>query len=417
MRWWPRRRSEATNLTIETANPLVMALFGAGIVDGISVGEGSALGLSAMYRAVSLISGTLASLPLRTLREDTDGQREKVPSVFDDPDGPDGQTVFEWKETLFIHLLLHGKAGAIKVRTEAGGLSRLALVHPASFAVAAPSLEEYANPEKMPRGGIWFDVSLNDGSQKRMDAEDFWYVPAASTDLMHGMGLIRVAQASLSTSIAAEKSARKAFTNGALIAGIATPADDNEDITDDVPEIRRQIDNTVQGPDNAGAIVIVNKRLTFTPWTMTMEQAQFIQSRQFQVEEISRWTGVPPHLLMQTEKSTSWGTGIEEQNRALGRTVLSPWASRAEHRGSRLLAKPRWIEFDFSALERPSPDKEIELLLAQTGKPIMTVNEARKIRNLPPIVGGDDMAAPAPAAPPAPDDDEEEDDDAPPPGE
>jgi HK97 family phage portal protein len=118
---------------------------------------------------------------------------------------------------------------------------------------------------------------------------------------------------------------------------------------------------------------------------MTATDAQFLQSRQFQIEEISRWTGVPPHLLMQTEKQTSWGTGVEEQNRALGRTVLLPWAQRVEHRASRLLAVPRWVEFEFAGLERPSPDREIELLLAQVAGGLLTVNEARAYRNLPPL--------------------------------
>jgi HK97 family phage portal protein len=118
---------------------------------------------------------------------------------------------------------------------------------------------------------------------------------------------------------------------------------------------------------------------------MSATDAQFLQSRQFQIEEISRWTGVPPHLLMQTEKQTSWGTGVDEQNRALGRTVLSPWAQRLEGRGSRLLANPRWVELEFAGLERPSPDREIELLIQQVQAGLLTVNEARKVRNLPPL--------------------------------
>jgi HK97 family phage portal protein len=132
---------------------------------------------------------------------------------------------------------------------------------------------------------------------------------------------------------------------------------------------------------------------------MSSVDAQFLESRQFSIEEISRWFGVPPHMLMQTDKQTSWGTGVEEQHRALGRTVLSPWAQRFEQRCSRLLPQPRFVEFDFAGLERPSPKDEIELLMKQTGgKPILTVNEARAIRNLPPVDGGDVLIQ-APVAP------------------
>jgi HK97 family phage portal protein len=118
---------------------------------------------------------------------------------------------------------------------------------------------------------------------------------------------------------------------------------------------------------------------------MTNSDAQFLQSRQFQIEEISRWTGVPPHLLMQTDKQTSWGTGVDEQNRAMGRTVLAPWASRLEQRASRLLAKPRWVEFDFSGLERPSPKDEVALIISEIGAGLLTVDEGRALRNRPPL--------------------------------
>lgn len=393
MRWpWSSPVEAPTALTIPVTDQLLATFFTpGGYLDlaGVTVSESSVTGLSAVFRAVSLISGTLASLPLRTLRESAAGQPERVSSIFDDPDGPDGQTQFEWTETLFAHLVIHGKAGALKVHNDAGGLVRLPLVHPSTFTVEDPTGDE------KPKGGFWFRVQLDNGKSVRLDAEDFWFVPALSLDGKVGMGLLQAARFSMGVSQSADRAAGKMFTNGALISGLATPDDDN-DITDDVPEIRRQLTSATSGPEHAGAIALVNRRLKFTPWTMSAVDAQFLQSRQFQIEEISRWTGVPPHLLMQTEKQTSWGTGVEEQNRALGRTVLAPWASRLEGRGSRLLAKPRRIEIDFSGLERPSPDKEIELLLKQTGKPFLTVNEARKIRNLAPIPGGDSLdSAPA----------------------
>jgi HK97 family phage portal protein len=406
--------SAQNNAQIPVTSQLLATFFNPGYVDlaGMAVDEQSMLGLSALFRGVSLIAGTLASLPLRSLRLKSDGETERVPSIFDDPDGPDGQTQFEWEETLFAHLVIHGKAGALKVRNEAGGLTRLPLVHPASFNVEDPTAEEHDNGS-LPRGGFWFRVQLDNGKTVKLDADDFWYIPALSMDGQRGMGLLQVARYSLGVTQAADRAAGKMFTSGALISGLATPEDD-ADITDDVPEIKRQLSSATSGYENAGAIALVNRRLKFTPWVMSAADAQFLQSRQFQIEEIARWTGVPPHLLMQTDKQTSWGTGVEEQNRALGRTVLAPWASRVEGRASRLLASPRWIEVDFSGLERPSPDKEIELLLKQTGKPFLTVNEARKVRNLPPIKGGDvleTVAAPTPDKPPA--DEREGDDDAP----
>lgn len=344
---------------------------------GVAVNEGSALGLSAFYRALSLISGTLASLPLRSFTGELSG-RKQVPSIFDDPDGPDGQTVYEWKESAFLHLLLHGYTGAIKLRNDGGGLSRLPLVHPLAFTVCDPK------PNEHPAGGLWFDIKLADGTSKRLDADDFWYLPGPSLDGKRGVSLLTYARTSLGTAIAGDQAAAKMFSQGALISGMVSP--DSEDLEpDDVKEIRRTLDNSVQGHDNAGKIAILSRKLNFSPWTMKATEAQFLESRQFQVEEIARWTGVPPHLLMQTEKQTSWGTGVDEQNRGLAKFVLGHWAQRFEQRASRLLAKPRWCEFDFAGLERPSFATEIDLLVKQVQAGILTVNEARAVRNLPPL--------------------------------
>lgn len=385
MRWpWSKTVEQPTGL-ISIADPALAALFTPGgwtDIAGITVGEFSALGLSAIYRAVNLVAGTLASLPFKSFREDAGGIRQTVPSIFDDPD-PGGQTQYEWTETAFAHLMLHGKTGALKVRTEAGGLAALPLVHPSCFAACLPTREDYERGT-LPVGGLWFDVTLADGTQTRLDADGFWYVPGLAMNGRTGAGLLTYARMSLATSIAGDKAAGNTFANGALISGLAVPAEDL-DIADDIQQIRQELNRNVLGHENAGQIAVVNRRLTFTPWTMTNADAQFLESRSFQIEEVARLTGVPPHLLMSSEKSTSWGTGLEEQNRAMARTVLAPWANRFEQRASRLLARPRWAEFDFHGLERPAPDVEIGLLIQQVQAGLLTVDEARAIRNLPPL--------------------------------
>lgn len=387
MKWpWQRQPEAPANTSLSIADPLLVQYFTpGGLVDlaGVTVGETSALGLSALYRALNLIAGTLASLPLNTWTGQ-EAERKKVPSIFDDPDGPDQQTVYEWKESVFLHLLLHGRAGALKIRNEAGGLVRLPLVHPLAFQVVQPTVDEFQSG-KLPAGGVWFEVSLNDGERVRLDADDFWYVPGPSLGYQVGISLLAYARQSLGTAIAGDKAAAKTFSSGALISGLATPSDEGFDLTEDIPQIRQELNRSVLGHENAGTIALVNRRLQFTPWTMTAQQAQFLESRQFQIEEISRWTGVPPHLLMQTDKQTSWGTGVDEQNRGLSKFVLGHWAQRFEQRASRLLARPRWCEFDFAGLERPNFAVEIDLLIKQVAAGILTLNEAREIRNLPPL--------------------------------
>lgn len=399
MRWpWSPKTTEPSAV-LSISDPLVARLFSPGIDSdlGVEVSEQTVMGLSAFYRAVSLISGQLASLPLNTYTG-TEGKR--VSSIFDNPH-PEGQTPFEWKETLFSNMIMHGAAGALKVRNAVGSLVALPLVHPGHFSVQLPTLEEAAEG-KRPLGGLWFDVTLDTGEQKRYDANDFWYVPGHSLDGKTGVSLLHAARLSLSTSIVADRAAGKMFSSGALIAGMVTPDDDGPSIEDDVPQIRREINNQVLGFENAGNIPVLNRRLKFQPFSMSAADAQFLQSRQFQIEEISRLTGVPPHLLMQTEKQTSWGTGVEMQDRALGRTVLGVWAGRFEERASRLIANPRYVEFDFIRLERPSPDREIELDLQQVKAGVMTIDEYRMKRGWKPMSAQAD-SAPAPSGEPAPD--------------
>jgi HK97 family phage portal protein len=395
MGWWSRWRSgEAESAQAEPqalvsiGDPaLAAAWLSAGNYSGVAVSESSAVGLSGIYRALSLLSGTLGMLPLKTYT-DTKGAdvRKEVASVFDNPGGEDGMTPFEWKRQIVVYLKLHGNIYLYKQFNAAGGLVALIPLHPLGVQ-ALDATTEQVRDGKTPKGGLWFKVQLEGGESVTYDAEEILHIPGMSLDGKRGMSLVDVARNSLGMSIAGERSAAKMYSDGPLLAGVVSPADDTDDF--DSKEIKRQLNANISGWENASSIAVINRRLNFTPWSMTAGDAQFLESRQFSIEEVARWTGVPPHLLMQTEKQTSWGTGVEEQNRALGRTVTGPDAALIEQRCSRLLAKSRFVEFDFTGLERPSPDKEIELLIAQWNNDLLTLNEVRAVRNMPAIPGGD----------------------------
>jgi HK97 family phage portal protein len=375
---WSRRS------LLSISDPATAELFGVGYPNysGVEVSENSALGLSAVYRAVALISGTVAQLPLRTLRDTGDGQRQRVGSFLDNPGGPHGPTSFEWTETVLLHLLLHGNAFLMHVYGGAGQLVALVPIHPLCVSV------EWA-PERP--GGKLFKTNLYapDGTTtlREFDATTMTQIMGMSLDGLRGLSPVAVARNSLGTAIAGDRAAARMFSNGALTAGLVS-ADGEELDPDEAKIVKETIDRKVTGWENAGSIAFVNRKLKFTPWTMSAEDAQFLQSRAFQIEEVARWFGIPPFALMQTEKQTSWGTGIEAQQQGLGRTVLAPWAARIEQRLSRLLPNPRFVEFDFSGLERPTPEEEINLLLSQVDGGLITINEARAVRNLPPVEGG-----------------------------
>lgn len=345
---------------------------------GVPVNETTALGLSGVWRSVSLISGTIASLPMRSLRE-SDGRTQPVPSFLDTPGGPgpDTLTPFEWKETVLAHLTVHGNAYLAHVYNGAGALVGLVPLHPLAV---APEWEKDESGKLT--GRKLYRVSQIDGRTVEFDSSTMTQIMALSLDGLKGLSPITVARNSLGTAIAGDRAAARMFGNGPLIAGMVTPEDDITE--DDAKAIKADLKGKITGVDNAGDIAVINRKLKFTQWQTTNADAQWLESRQFSIEEIARWWGIPPFELMQTEKQTSWGTGIESQQRGLGRTVLSPWAQRVDQRLSRLLPRGQWVEFDFAGLERANPEDEIRLLLEQIAGGLLTVDEARAIRNLPP---------------------------------
>lgn len=363
-------------------DPATAHLLGFGLPNlaGVAVNEYTALGLPAVYRAVSLIAGSIASLPMRTIQTAQDGTTERARSLLDTPGGPDGPTAYEFKETVLSHLLLHGNAFLAHIYGGAGQLIGLTPIHPMAVSIEC-------HPERLYR------VTLNDGTVRLFDPTTMTHIPALSLDGIRGISPIQVARNSLGTSIAGERSAARMFANGALVSGIVTPEDDLTE--DDATAIKDSLTRKMLGESNAGDIAVINRKLKFQQWSLSAEDAQWIQSRTFQIDEIARWFGIPCHLLGLQEKATSWGSGISEMNRGLARYTLEPWTTRIQERLSRLLPPSRKVEFDYTAFVQPDPETEITLLIAQVQAGLLTVDEARRIRNLPPHPTPAEDAVPA----------------------
>lgn len=378
--WLGGRKPETRSVTLSVGDPATAAYFGFGqrSYAGVQVNETSALALSAVYRAVSLISGTVATLPMPTYRQVDAQTREKVSSFLDDPGGtPEiDMTPFEWKQTVLLHLTLHSDAFLLHQFNGAGAIVGLLPVHPLAVSV------RWKRPEENRPGRKIYTVNYgNDARQplgQEYDVTQMTQITWLSLDGLRGCSPITYGVNSLGTGVAGDRSAARMFSAGAMISGLVSPDDDIGLEEEDARQIKSSIDRTMTGVENAGEIAVVNRRLKFTPWTMTAVDAQFLESRKFSIEEIARWWGVPPHLLMQMDKQTSWGSGVEVQNRAMGRTVLAPWAALIEQRLSRLLQNPRSVEFDFGKLERAAPETEAELVIKLVEAGIISPDEGRQ---------------------------------------
>ncbi len=358
------------------------------------VTESTALTLSAVYRATSLVAGALAGLPIRTLETGPDGTSTPVGSFLDNPAGPDRQTPFEWCELCGVHLLMQGDIFLQHLFTRGGAICGLNPVHPLAVQV---------EPDESVPGGKRFRVDLGQGTPagerwREFDALDMTHIVGLSLDGIRGVSPFTLARNGIGTGLAADQAAAKMFAQGPLIAGMVTPDEDVEE--EDATAIKETIQARMLGSGNAGDIAVINRRLKFTPWSLSAEDAQFLQSRVFQVEEIGRWFGVPPHLLGLTEKQSSWGQGIAEQNRGLARYTLTPHTTRIEQRLSRLTASNRRVEFDYQEFTASSPEDEIKILIDQVNAGLMTPNEARARLNRPSVIGGELLRTPAGAAPP-----------------
>ncbi|ONI73087.1 phage portal protein [Actinosynnema sp. ALI-1.44] len=387
---WPFRRRKPTASTISISDPLLIEkLFGGRhSLAGVTVTENTALGISAFFRAGSLICGTLAGLPIRALRiNKADDTRQRATSWLEEPAGPGSYTQFEWTEVVSWHLFLHGNAYLLHRYNGAGSLVGLYPVHP--LAVTPQWIKDKNGTDTSQKE---FLVSL--GKSPFGKAQSVTYDETRMTQIMgptldglRGLSVLGLARNGLGTSIASDNAAAKMFGNGLSVSGMVTP---EEDVTpDEAKTIKDDLNAKLTGPENAGEIAVINRKLKFQQLSLSAEDAQFLQSRQFQVQEIARWTGVPSNLLMDPGAVSTWGTGVEIQNRGLHRYTLTAYTGRIEQRLTRLLPKPQIAEFDYTAFLRPSPEQEIELLIKQVDAGLLSINDARRIRNMPPVDGGD----------------------------
>jgi hypothetical protein len=142
----------------------------------------------------------------------------------------------------------------------------------------------------------------------------------------------------------------------------------------------------------------MNKHMKLTPWQQSNIDNQWHETRQDILGEVGRLFGIPPHLLNDIEKQTSWGTGVAEQNLGLARFTLMGWSSRIEQRLSLRLPQGEFVEFDYKGLLQGTPAEEIALVIQQLDAGLISLDYATRVLNLPPPTP-EQQAARVPLAP------------------
>ena len=379
---------DVKNLSIEdprvpiTSSTLIDFLSGPQTNSGVPVSEKSALTMPAVWRAVNLIAGSSASLPLRAYRQ-ADTARQPLTSgqaadLLEMPH-PD-LTPFELWEQVYAHLLLWGNAYLRVLRNQGGQISELWPLHPSRVL-----------PGRTSDGSKIYQVD-QDQSHPLTDRE-LLHIPGFGFDGIAGVSPIRLARQGIGLALAAEEYGSRLFGNGSLASGILSTS---QRLTQEqADKLQQRWKDKNSGLKSSHETVVLDSGATFQQLTIPPEDAQFLESRKFQVLEIARIYGVPPHMLMDVEKSTSWGTGIEQQGLTFVVYTLRPWLTRVEQRVSRLL-RPNavYARYNLDGLLRGDTAGRYASYAVARQWGWMSVNEIRSHEEMPPVPNGDELLQP-----------------------
>lgn len=367
-----------SNELISINDPRFMARYGYGISDaGVTVNDYSALSVSAVWRGVLTVSSTSAGMPLRTVRE-WGGTRQAVTSWLDNPASVVGFKPFNWKQTSFMHMLLGGESFQRHLYNAWGQLAGLEPINPRCVGVYWDS----SRP-----GGKRFEVSItrDDGQRytETHDASSMTQIMGPTLDGLRGLSVVGVARTGIGSAIAGDQAAAHVFRDGPMIGGVLVPEDDPDD--GEADQIQALINDKIGGTENAGRIVVLERKYDLKPWGMSLRDAQFLESREFSIYEMARWFGIHPVFLMDPKAVSTWGTGVEILQRGLGRFTLPQYTDPFQEAMTELLPNKSCAEFDFSALERGSPADEVSLIIQQVDGALLTINQALAKMNRPGI--------------------------------
>lgn len=359
---------------------------------GKPITEDTARGVSAVYACVALIAGAVASLPLRIYERTPDGRKEVAHDYWwllnEQPNEDISAAVF-WHYMLEAGLY-HGDMFAEIVR--AGRTNRatgLIAHHP----LRVNPFRDYA------RGGkVLYRVSPEVGASYVLDSADMLHVPGLGFDgLLSVSPITFAARQAIGTAIAADEYSGRFFSGGARPdVVLETAAKMN---AEQVTMLRSTWQSRYAGSANANSgPVVLSGGLSVKQLSLTAEDSQLIATRAFQIEEIARIFGVPPHMIGHTDKATSWGAGVENMGRGFVKFTLQRHLVKIEQELNRKLWPTRerfFVAFDVAGLERgdlKSENEALRIALGRSGEPgWMSQNEVRRIKNLPPTPDGDGL--------------------------
>lgn len=358
---------------------------------GKRVNERTSMQMTAVYSCVRILSEAVAGLPLHFYKYTEDGGKEKAaehPLYFLLHDEPNPEmTSFVFRETLMTHLLLWGNAYAQIIRNGKGEVIGL-----------YPLMPDRMGVERDSKGQLYYEytVSMEDaptvkGSTVILPPTEVLHIPGLGFDGLVGYSPIAMAKNAIGMAIACEEYGAKFFANGAQPSGVL----EHPGTIKDPSRVRESWQSTFGGSHNANKVAVLEEGMKYTPISISPEQAQFLETRKFQINEIARIFRVPPHMVGDLEKSSF--SNIEQQSLEFVKYTLDPWVSRWEQSMARSLLtaeekKKYFVKFNVDGLLRGDYQSRMNGYAVGRQNGWMSANDIRELENLdriPEEAGGD----------------------------
>ena len=357
---------------------------------GKNVSERSAMQMTAVYSCVRILAEAVAGLPLHLYKED-DGSSEKITShplyfLLHDEPNPE-MTSFVFRETCMTHLLLWGNAYIQIVRNGKGEVVAL-----------YPLMPERMRVDRNASGQIEYsyllrqeDAKTMSGSTVTLKAHEVLHIPGLGFDGLVGYSPIAMAKNAVGLAMATEEYGAKFFANGASPSGVL----EHPATLKDPARLRDSWNAAYQGSSNSHRVAILEEGLKYSQIGISPNEAQFLETRKFQINEIARIFRVPPHMVGDLEKSSF--SNIEQQSLEFVKYTLDPWVVRWEQamRRSLLNSKEKLdhtIKFNVDGLLRGDYASRMSGYAVGRQNGWMSANDIRQLEHLdkiPPDKGGD----------------------------
>lgn len=352
---------------------------------GKPVNERTAMQTTAVYACVRILAEAVASLPLHVYEYQDDGGKKLVhdhPLYYLLHDEPNPEmTSFVFRETLMSHLLIWGNAYAQIIRDGAGRVLGL-----------YPLLPDKMEVQRDDRGNIYYVYSRNSDENPmfkeygniKLKAEDVLHIPGLGFDGLIGYSPIAMAKNAVGMMLACEEYGASFFANGANLGGVL----EHPGVLKDPSKVRESWNSVYRGVSNAHKIAVLEEGMKYQQIGIPPEEAQFLETRKFQINEIARLYRIPPHMVGDLDKSSF--SNIEQQSLEFVKYTLDPWVIRWEQSLQRSLLLPGekgkyFIKLNVDGLLRGDYQSRMNGYAVGRQNGWFSANDIREMENMNPI--------------------------------